>query len=120
MTPLMAVGLATSALGHCTIGSMRSVGNGEALEASAVLLDLVRRDWAVRVLDAWAQPKPPKRSWCGEWFKSGYMVTTSARWGTEEHVSYEAPDPDTARLAAAEAVLNELPESVRQELGPKP
>lgn len=86
------------------------------------VLALLRRDWAVRVLDAWAKRgrrsvklrhAPQHADWsviCGEAGEPAYNVP-AVKGGS---------DPDAARLASAEAVWPELPESVRAELGGKP
>lgn len=74
--------------------------------------------WAVYVLDTWAAPDNDGLSWetkcdidqqCWACVLDGYDV-----------VSYLGDIPDTARLAAAEAVWPELPESVRAEIGERP
>ena len=80
------------------------------------LLGILRRDWAVRVLDAWAgamgwndSPRPcrlPDGSWCVPYLRPIAGKSFSSR--------------NAARLAAAEAVWPELPESVRAELGERP
>ncbi len=95
-----------------------------------VLLAVFRRDWAVRVLDAWA---------ANSGITCWRMITRLS--DNEElpdvfacHLGFGEPDwsdnlrctfvADTnaaaARLAAAEAVWPELPESVRAELGERP
>ena len=88
------------------------------------LQDLLRRDWAVRVLDAWAK------------LNSGFAFRTDtdpsdhdldepwicgvAHSRPHRKLARRGETPDAARLAAAEAVWPELPESVRAELGERP
>jgi hypothetical protein len=75
--------------------------------------EMARRDWAVRVLDAWGElhderaPAPQRQA------PESYTLSVYGRvcWG---------PTPDAGRLAAAEAVFAELPEDVRRELGAQP
>ncbi|HKY41351.1 MAG TPA: hypothetical protein VJN18_35705 [Polyangiaceae bacterium] len=95
--------------------------------AQASFAELLRRDWAVRVLDAWHE-------WSGlGWHMiEGGRDTTGVGDGapiacstyrtssTASKVIKRASSPDAARLAAAEAVWPELPESVRAELGERP
>lgn len=81
---------------------------------------MARRDWAVRVLDAWADDH--------EHVKRSYEVrptdgTVEARAvcvlrhrGIDSHFG----NYDTCKLSAAEAVWPELPESVRAEIGERP
>lgn len=174
------------------VSDAREVGNHHHADA---VLTLLRRDWAVRVLDAWAdswkchpapvdvtvtqEPLPPDRELCScpkhgpsaptywgspraiqvghgprcpwldahrEYLAAGeraarerlneretrsyeycgrdpdpenpglYMVITR----DPDRVDHMGPTPDAARLAAAEAVWPELPESVRAELGERP
>lgn len=88
--------------------------------ALGVLLGVVRRDWAVRVLDAHAVstdvPAPAldfDRTWCVRWLLVVGDITYS-RWTTGH------ADPDAARLAAARAVFPSLSADVRAELGECP
>jgi len=92
------------------------VEQGPATEA---LRTLIRRDWAVRVLDAWeslergnrvvTRLEPMRR-----WFETQCLdVTVCKAWA-------QGSDRAESRLAAAEAVWPELPEFVRAELGAKP
>jgi hypothetical protein len=86
------------------------------------LLPLLRRDWDVRVLDAWrsAVVAPRKRAyefdehgrlWICEWHPLARMGQVRDQYdGT----------PDAARHAAALAVSPSLPEAVRAELGECP
>lgn len=71
---------------------------------------LLRRDWAVRVLDAWR-----------DWSAGTVLQRDSAEvelffFGSSVQCDAKYAD----RLAAAEAVWPELPESVRAELGERP
>lgn len=89
-------------------------------ETLATLLVYARRDWAVRVLDAWALYTGRTA------FRTFPTYDDAEREGWEcfshncVHPRHFAPTPDAARLAAAEAVWPELPESVRTELGERP
>ena len=101
-----------------------------AFEACGVVTEqdwmaLLRRDWAVRVLDAWSVLRGTNvpnvqrnlrekqdRLWSVfTWSDSG------PGWGRSEHT---ANSPDAARLLAADAVWSGLPESVRAEIGERP
>jgi hypothetical protein len=87
-------------------------------QALAQLRADARALWAVRVLDAWAARNPSK------------LAPATAPIAKRENVlgwttfvlgiEYDGASPDAARLAAAEAVFPELPESVRADLGAKP
>lgn len=92
------------------------------LQSDEAMLALLRRDWAVRVLDAWAQQQligSPVGHHTTDVAKAddgsvGCALHTASCVGGTHYA------PDAARLAAAEAVFDELPESVRAELGSKP
>lgn len=80
---------------------------------------LARRDWAVRVLGAWSRARE------GWWLCQHRNDFTVSICDLEKvwdgpRLRFEGATDDATRLAAAEAVLGELPESVRRELGPKP
>lgn len=84
-------------------------GYGKALADARAL-------WSVRVLDAWAASK-------------GRYWSTHARNGSVRGCTLTAPlvcvdweraTDDAARLAAATAILHELPEDVRREIGERP
>ena len=68
---------------------------------------LLRRDWAMRVLFA----KAEANSFLARDGRKVLQVTLYVEDGT---------DPDTARLAAAQAVYPELPADARAELGECP
>lgn len=89
---------------------------GEQVEQA---LPVARRDWAVRVLDAWQRLNPDAHAFATCYLPDlpipAWKCVSSSHPGV-----FFGPDPDAARLAAAEAVLPELPESVRAELGERP
>ncbi len=84
-------------------------------------MELLRRDWSVRVLDAWADAREAEevRDWscadddCGTWYcdLSGSLDTRCILKG---------PTPDAARHAAALAVFPTLSAAKRAELGECP
>jgi hypothetical protein len=94
---------------------------------------MARRDWAVRVLDAWAAVRTytlttatgerdydDPRTWqcfrATDGVDDGCCLQTS----TSEWRVFNGPTPDAAREAAALAVWPELPADVRQALGERP
>jgi len=96
-------------------------------EATKRLEAMARRDWAVRVLDAWGLlGRQTEETRTVKVRYSGTYKDTSVICARHAQPAYNCPavkgdaDPDAARLAAAEAVLGELPEAVRQDLGEKP
>ncbi len=81
------------------------------------LTELRRRDWAVRVLDVWAEPRDGyARSWenCR---KSGSDWVALTDGGVS---MVPGKCPADARLAAARAEFPRLPADVRAELGECP
>lgn len=83
------------------------------------LLAFLRRDWAVRVLDAWCEDSLNTwRIWQGSAGVSGKWCC--ALNGGQDGGNHWGDTPDAARIAAAEAVYPELPESVRAEIGERP
>lgn len=87
-------------------------------QASAVKVDVqrafvqvARRDWSVRTLDAWTRWS--KRFWQSR----GDTCTVHFIGGTLE---YDGLDEDAARLAAARVVWMQLPLHVRMEIGECP
>lgn len=85
-----------------------------------IVLDALYALWAVRVLDAWAKYNGPQT---GCWYVTqGSMVALHRQaFGKTVPPQYiDGDTPDAARLAAAEAVWPELPESVRAEIGERP
>lgn len=83
-----------------------------------LLREALRRDWAVRVLDAYADkrgvqtpalPIHPSRGVAG-WFE--------CRVGKDKY--HAGPSRDAARHAAALAVFQQLPAEVRAQLGECP
>lgn len=118
-----------------------STPGSEPVEPYEPLLVLIRemaiRDWAVRVLDAWALDRDEDKPPAPERFEDDYqfnpvtfkvVVPAHALAGLDEQGGdrycdsrdHFAESADAARLAAAEAVWPELPESVRSQLGAKP
>lgn len=91
------------------------------------LTELLRRDWAVRVLDAWAAQaeRNESRRYSVSQCKDE-VLDTFEHWycdlqgSTDIRRIVHEPTTDAARLAGAEAVWPELPESVRAELGERP
>lgn len=81
--------------------------HGSLGEAGDVLRALLRRDWAVRVLDAWAELTRSLNwaSWpdCGP---NGYGCCVTFIDDTTS--DYYGPTPEAARLAAALAVFPSL------------
>lgn len=82
----------------------------ETSEAIEILRTTLRRDWAVRVLDAWAahnrervpspyQPLNTERLW---------RVTVALSYDRRSGRHFDGATPDTARLAAALAVFPDL------------
>lgn len=102
-------------------GSCRNIASSRNHRARVIkqVRELLRRDWSVRVLDAWAAryrlptPSPFPGHPEDEW-RAWVVVTVT------EEGSFAGPTPDAARLAAAESIWPELPESVRAELGERP
>lgn len=87
-------------------------------DAWSRLLELERRDWAVRVLDFHRFLRELTQTPAPLWQPSGrYGVYVLMRQGGR-HVW--GMSPDAARLAAAEAVFSELPADVRAALGERP
>jgi hypothetical protein len=81
---------------------------------------LAQRDWAVRVLDAWARERQARgyEVWDGG---DGWEVIGRHMLSEEvEFIGKRAPTPDAARLAAAQAVYPTLPADVRAKLGECP
>lgn len=114
MADRISYGVMNFAQALATLGMVETVENKGA---RAWLWEAARRDWAVRVLDAWADSQ-------------GGTATPSPRHevfgkGNQQfslHIRkwHYAASRDAARLAAAEAVWAELPESVRAEIGERP
>lgn len=85
------------------------------------LQELELRDWAVRVLDAWAQQDPTRLTWVNFPEDDDVAPFVSLRRGHgERSVCYSGSTPDDSRLAAAEAVFPTLPAEKRAELGERP
>jgi hypothetical protein len=101
--------------------NVRMGGDLAAAQATAdALLALLRRDWAVRVLDAWAAQKSGRAHdavlmMAGEWWARVWEGGAPS-----SQYSRPAMTPDAARSAAADAVFPTLPEAVRAELGERP
>lgn len=91
------------------------LGVDDLLEAE--LDRVIRRDWAVLVLDAWADAG-------GEWPRSWETCRQAGcSWVTLDdggRAYYSGHSADAARLAAAEAVFPGLPADVREKLGERP
>lgn len=96
------------------------------------LNEIICRDWAVRVLDAYELPYYCLPGGIGAGLRKGEpdnvvcVVRQRAEdpqlagWDGGMPLGFEAKTRDAARLAAAETVWPELPESVRAELGERP
>lgn len=101
----------------------REILNMSEQDGVPLLTALLRRDWAVRVLDAWAAAEGVRKRVEypidneGDAFIFLKDETADGRLSSRH---WQGPLPDAARLAAAEAVWPELPESVRAELGERP
>lgn len=81
------------------------------------------RDWAVRVLDAWAESDDGLSHTTAhliQGHRSFARVELESCQSPSDIRAFEAASPDAARLAAAESIWPELPESVRAELGERP
>jgi hypothetical protein len=83
-------------------------------EAARVLRDTVgkleadaRALWAVRVLDAWASK--PGLCWKLECSHGSYRVTHWSAYDSEHGLLGGGPTPDSARIAAAKALMAEDP-----------
>jgi hypothetical protein len=77
-----------------------------------------RRDWDVRVLDAWALANPDDS--LGPRYK-GEDYPPHERWECFTGIAWEAfRTPDAARHAAALAVFPSLSDAIRAELGECP
>lgn len=108
---------------RAALGAYRTpVSDASYERALAHLEAMARRDWAVRVLDAWARANRERAP-------SPYQpLDTESLWRVTVALSYErhrgrhfdGSTPDAAREAAALAVWPELPESVRAEIGERP
>jgi hypothetical protein len=98
---------------HGRIGMSRDVR--EAFTA------LLRRDWSVRVLDAWAKG-PKALEWCITDCTEQVCCSleTTVNGGDVLTTDYYGPTPDAARHAAALAVFATLPADVRAKLGECP
>jgi hypothetical protein len=88
------------------------------------LAELLRRDWSVRVLDAWAQANADLRP-----FQTGREPTEAERWccwrvqspgEVLAQVYFYGPTSDAARLAAADAVWRELSKAAQARIGARP
>ena len=97
-------------------------GCASAAKLIVEVAEVGRRDWAVRVLDAWASPGETPGLRYGVEFDEDEQRIECLLVGTRpvKNRAFYGPTPDSARLAAAEAVWPELPESVRAEIGAKP
>lgn len=95
--------------------------------ADVELKKLLRRDWAVRVLDEQLEKLP---HWCS-WEVTRESTIAGQQWSVSftdsDRESLDgvwdetgASTPDAARLAAARAVLGTLPAEVRSRLGECP
>lgn len=103
MSPDKALGLARSALGHCTIGTMRSIGRGEAIEAGDTLEANLERARVVGVLDAW-QGLQPQGAMVRLRVSADGSEVTIVRPGLPCAGPYLGDSPDAARAAAAKAI----------------
>ncbi len=91
---------------------------------------LLMRDWAVRVLDAWAGTGGLNLGSARRWSTDSVGACALCEWAPRrtDHGSidlvrndeHSSETPDDARLKAARAIFPDLPESVRRELGECP
>lgn len=89
---------------------------GLDVTTTTALVALLRRDWAVRVLDAVA-----RASWVGSFRTEPEDVSGEQVWFChDDERGFRGPTPDAARHAAALAVFPTLPEAVRAEIGECP
>lgn len=95
-------------------------------ETVQLLRALLRRDWAVRVLDAWQQANVLRAEPFRCYAPFDLEVDAPLNWlcmaNADDGVSrrFLATTPDAARHAAALSVFQSLPEATRKELGESP
>ncbi len=87
---------------------------------------LLRRDWAVRVLDAWADSQPGEHLGCDVYVTPGGKFSVTPRDYSEYYGEYMGKSPfgdgehetrDEARLAAAKSVYLTLSRDEQARLG---
>lgn len=128
---LVRVGAFEAATLATLLGVKLRAGDDDAAVTTKLLAGaevMARRDWAVRVLDAWRRLRPKRRSWrmhglvvVGVGPAGCWVEEADPEPGVESSATNHGGNTeDAARLAAAEAVYPELPESVRAELGARP
>lgn len=114
MTDVEAVELACDFLR----GTRQPAGTMEAMKAAGALRDMLRRDWAVRVLDAEHQATNTAFPLFAEWDEeTKWLVEGRDSVGP---IGRSDTSADAARLAAALVVLPTLPAKVRANLGECP
>lgn len=89
--------------------------HGSLGEAGDTLLAVIRRDWAVRVLDAWAAENS-----CDPFKTSPHNGASEWHCTSAYENRHYARSPEGARHAAALAVFPTLPADVRAQLGECP
>jgi hypothetical protein len=88
--------------------------------AKEIINAVFLRDWAFRVLDAWRAQRKGRYVVDDESRTGGAWLCQAWEPAAELPTECSGKTPDSARLAAADAVWPELPESVRAELGERP
>lgn len=96
---------------------VRYAGNDETI---GQLTALIRRDWAVRVLDAWHRTQPLERVVSLADFQGIFLLDGNADKEYLRNLRFTGETIDAARLAAAQAIFPTLPEAARSELGECP
>ncbi len=88
--------------------------------ADEELKKLLRRDWAVRVLDAWAHDVSRSKYWFTDKTEPSNRYACYCRGRNPREECFMGPTPDAARHAAALAVFPVLPAETQTKLGPCP
>jgi hypothetical protein len=104
--------------GSCGADVERGVRVGFLIQR---LRAMARRDWAVRVLDAWAERDPFRRWTYRRGTTAPALVQLFDFVDERQHVEqFFKADSDAAREAAALAVFAELSADVRATIGERP
>lgn len=98
---------------------VRYVPESELTELRAQLQEALRRQWSIRVLDAWEDNAPTIRT-CQIARRVAGGFTATLHDDFNEGRRFWCVARDGARLAAAIAVFADLPAEVRTELGERP
>lgn len=110
-------------------GLRRNVRMGAGLDdaqaTADALLALLRRDWAVRVLDRHGRALVAKHGAYHSGVDPAVLQLSTGSftvswWGSAAYRVGEHRSEDAARMAAADAIFPELPAEVRTELGKRP